>query len=104
MAASIGTQERASAFQHSLRFLNGHGARPVQAELVALAEAVDAEVLPDIYGTGAIIEELEVEVAALLGKPAAVFMPSGTMAQQIAMRVHADRAHCRTIAFHPTCH
>ena len=104
MAASKGTEERASAFQHSLRFLNGHGPRLVQAELAALAQGVDAEVLPDLYGSGAVIEELEADVAALLGKPAAVFMPSGTMAQQIVMRVHAERARCRTIAFHPTCH
>ena len=47
---------------------------------------------------------LESEVRELLGKPAAVFMPSGTMAQQIALRVHADRRGRRVVAFHPTCH
>jgi threonine aldolase len=26
------------------------------------------------------------------------------MAQQIALRIHAERARCRTVAFHPTCH
>jgi threonine aldolase len=26
------------------------------------------------------------------------------MAQQIALRIHAERARCRTLAFHPTCH
>lgn len=41
----------------------------------------------------------------VLGKPAVVFMPSGIMAQQIALRVHADkRGGPRTVAFHPTCH
>jgi len=34
----------------------------------------------------------------------AVFLPSGTMAQQIALRIWADRAHNPTVAFHPTCH
>ena len=48
--------------------------------------------------------ELEAEVAALLGKPAAVFVPSGTMAQQAVLRVHADRRQRRTIVFHPMCH
>ena len=47
---------------------------------------------------------LETEVRELLGKPAAVFMPSGTMAQQIALRIHADRRGRRVVAFHPTCH
>jgi len=31
-------------------------------------------------------------------------MPSGTMAQQIALRLAADARGCATIAFHPTCH
>lgn len=104
MTASQRLEERASAFRHSLRFLNGHGPRAVQAELLALAQGVDAEVLADSYGSGAVIEELEAQVAALLGKAAAVFMPSGTMAQQIALRLHAERARCHTVAFHPTCH
>ena len=47
---------------------------------------------------------LEAEVRDLLGKPAAAFMPSGTMAQQIALRIHADRRGRRVVAFHPTCH
>src|SRR6185436_5025530 len=40
----------------------------------------------------------------LLGKEAAVFMPSGTMAQQIALRIWADRKGPRRVAFHPLCH
>jgi threonine aldolase len=43
-------------------------------------------------------------VATLLGKHAVVFMPSGTMAQQIALRVHASRRHLATFGCHPTCH
>jgi threonine aldolase len=39
-----------------------------------------------------------------LGKEAAVLFPSGTMAQQIALRIHCDRRGMRTVAFHPTCH
>jgi threonine aldolase len=45
----------------------------------------------DVYGSGGIVEELESEICALLGKPAAVLMPTGTRAQQIAMRVHAEQ-------------
>jgi threonine aldolase len=33
-----------------------------------------------------------------------VFMPSGTMIQQTALRIHADRRAARVVAFHPTCH
>src|SRR4029077_1170607 len=58
----------------------------------------------DEYGEGGTVAVLEAEVRALLGRPGAVFMPSGTMAQQIALRVHADRRGRRVVAFHPTCH
>ena len=47
---------------------------------------------------------LEKEVRELLGKPAAVFMPSGTMAQQIALRIHAERRSRWVVGFHPTSH
>src|SRR4029077_3765674 len=58
----------------------------------------------DEYGEGGTVAVLEAEVRALLGRPGAVFMPSGTMAQQIALRIHADRRGSRVVAFHPTCH
>jgi threonine aldolase len=62
----------------------------------------DAEV--DYYGVGGAVAALETDVARLLGKEAALFVPTGTMAQQAVLRVHADRRSSRSIAFHPTCH
>ena len=62
------------------------------------------DIAPDRYGAGGVVAELEEEVRDLLGKPAAVFMPSGTMAQQIALRVHGERSARRTVLWHPTCH
>jgi threonine aldolase len=85
------------------RFLLGHGRRTPAAvldEITSLGEDLG----PDRYGDGGSVLALEVEVRELLDKPAAVFMPSGTMAQQIAMRIHADRRSSRVVAFHPTCH
>ncbi len=70
-------------------------------QLLASAPAGEA---PDHYGKGGATARLEARVAELLGKPAAVFMPSGTMAQQIALRIWCDRAGAPTIAFHPTSH
>jgi threonine aldolase len=68
-----------------------------------VAEAGPAEP-PDAYGEGPVVAALESEVARLLGKPAAVLLPSGTMAQQIACRIHAEERGVRTVAWHPTCH
>ena len=87
------------------RYLNAwHGAPPVRDQLAALAEATGAEERADFYGRGERTERLEKRVAELLGKEAAVFMPSGTMAQPIALRIWSDRRGIRTVAFHPTCH
>jgi threonine aldolase len=87
------------------RFLNAwHGTPGPRALLEALIETTRDDERPDRYGEGERIERLERRTAELLGTEAAVFMPSGTMAQQIAMRIWCDRRGRRTIAFHPTCH
>jgi threonine aldolase len=78
--------------------------RDPRATLLALAERAPSVEEIDHYGKGAVAERLEERVAALLGKEAAVWMPSGTMAQQIALRIHADRRGSKRVAFHPLCH
>lgn len=50
------------------------------------------------------VRELEERVAGLLGKQAALFFPSGTMAQQTALRVHAERTGRHAFAGHPQTH
>ena len=47
----------------------------------------DAEVGDDDYGEDPTVRRLEEEFAARVGKPAALFVPSGVMANQIAVRV-----------------
>jgi threonine aldolase len=78
--------------------------REPRATLLALAERAPGPLAADRYGEGVAIERLESRIAGLLGKEAAVWMPSGTMAQQIALRIHADRGRSRAVAFHPFCH
>jgi threonine aldolase len=82
------------------RFLMGHGRRSAD-ELVA---TIPAGTEIDYYGIGGVVTELEQEVASLLGKEAALFLPTGTMAQQATLRVHADHRSSRSIVFHPACH
>jgi threonine aldolase len=71
------------------------------AELLA---SIDPGVTADVYGEGGVVTDLERRVAEVLGKPAAVFLPSGTMAQGATLRVHADRRSSRTVVWHPYCH
>jgi len=87
------------------RFLNAwHGMPRVREQLEVLALAAEDGERGDRYGEGERLQRLEGRIAELLAKEAAVFMPSGTMAQQIALRIWSDRRGSRTVAFHPTCH
>ena len=44
---------------------------------------------PDSYSLGGIVEELEAQCARLLGKERAIFMPTGTLANHMAVRALA---------------
>jgi threonine aldolase len=58
--------------------------RPTEQMRRAMAAA---DVGDDVYGEDPTINALEEEVAALFGHPAALFVPSGTMGNQIGMRL-----------------
>lgn len=57
--------------------------RPTAAMRAAM---VQAEVGDDVYGEDPTVNALEAEAAALFGHEAALFAPSGTMANQIALQ------------------
>ncbi|MFF8610316.1 threonine aldolase family protein [Streptomyces sp. NPDC015346] len=73
-------------------------------ELAAWAERVGDDGGPlDAYGDG-LVEEVERRVADVLGLPAAVFFPTGTMAQQVALRCWSGRTGSPVVALHPLAH
>ena len=105
MAATFSAQARATLKRQCNRLVPGHPAPRPQNELLAIADWMAArEYDIDNYGTGKLIADFEAKVAALLGKPAAVFMPSGKMATLIAIRIWADRSHNLDFAMHRTAH
>ena len=61
--------------------------RPTPAMRRAMAEA---EVGDDVYDDDPTVHRLQQRVAELLGKEAALFVPSGTMSNQIGLRVHTE--------------
>ncbi|MFD9906617.1 threonine aldolase family protein [Streptomyces sp. NPDC059063] len=67
------------------------------------AEVADLAQPTDMYGDG-VVADLESEVARLLGKEAAAFFPTGTLAQQAALRSWAGRTGNATVALHPRAH
>src|SRR5262245_33550580 len=61
--------------------------RPSRAMREAMANCAVGD---DVYGEDPTINELEQRAAALVGKEAALFVPSGVMANQIALKIHTD--------------
>src|SRR6056297_1996742 len=58
----------------------------------AMREAIaHAEVGDDVIDVDPSIQRLEEMTADILGKEAAIFMPSGSMTNQVGIRVHCDR-------------
>ena len=81
------------------------GLRPVtmRARLASLAAMPESDGWPDRYGDGP-VTILEERVAGLLGCQAGVFFPTGTMAQQVALRFWAQRTGNTFVAMHPLSH
>jgi threonine aldolase len=75
----------------------------VFAELAKACEELGVDEW-DSYGGGGAVERIEREVAELLGKPAAAFFVSGTMAQQAMLRVWCERRGSRRVAIPDLSH
>ncbi|WP_159471531.1 threonine aldolase family protein [Streptomyces caniferus] len=109
-AASVERARRRAAFRGAARVL----ARDTFLEtirerldrLVADAPAAhDLDDRLDFYGNDdGIVGELERRTADTLGTEAAAFFPTGTMAQQVALRCWAGRTGNATVAGHPLSH
>ena len=65
----------------------GLSAAEVSAQLARLTAG--QEPLPDVYGLGGVVEDVENFFAQQLGKERALFMPTGTLANQLAIRALA---------------
>ncbi len=62
--------------------------KPSRAMRQAIADAEVGDAVIDVDPT---VDRLEKMTAEILGKEAAVFMPSGSMTNQVAIRLHCDR-------------
>ena len=103
-AATIAAMNR-DELRASSRSIHGHGAESVADALQRVADwCRDEDIAFDAYGDGELIQHFEGKVADLLGFPAARFMPSGTLAQQAALRIWVERSGINHVAMHPTSH
>ncbi|MFC4036721.1 threonine aldolase family protein [Streptomyces polygonati] len=107
MAQDEDKARRAAAVAGCGRVLSGRGRpgiREAMARLTAAAaDFAEPEQPADFYGDG-LVEELERRVAELLGTEDAAFFPTGTMAQQAALRSWAGRTGSDVVALHPLAH
>lgn len=62
--------------------------RPTTGMLEAM---MTAEVGDDVFGDDPTVSKLEEKAAKLFGKETAIFCPSGTMSNQIAVRINTER-------------
>ncbi|MFD7914955.1 threonine aldolase family protein [Streptomyces sp. NPDC059752] len=99
------TKRLVAAWRGAERRLSRSLLEPTVGELLgSLAEApYDMDGPADVYGDG-VVTALERKVAELLGTEDAAFFPTGTMAQQIALRCWAGRTGNPVVALHPMSH
>ena len=82
-----GRQETPRIASRIIRFdTDGLGLTPQEYSSLLNETATEKGIVPDYYSLGGAVEEMEQKFAALLGKEGAVFMPTGTLANQIALR------------------
>ena len=103
--AGAATQERDFQLRAGCaRFLSHHRQRSARETLAALARHPLAAQLPDQYGNGGAVGELERQIVALLGKQAGVFFAKGVIAQQCLARVRSEERGSPYIALSPLSH
>jgi len=68
---------------------DGVGLTPPQYAALLTRLLDEKSMTPDSYSLGGIVEELETQCARLLGKERAIFMPTGTLANHMAVRALA---------------
>ncbi|MEV5430704.1 beta-eliminating lyase-related protein [Streptomyces sp. NPDC052701] len=98
---------RLAACRGARRVLARPGFLGTLRERLALLDAAgdvhDLDERSDLYGDG-VVEALQDKVAGLLGTEAAAFFPTGTMAQQVALRCWAGRTGQPAVALHALSH
>jgi len=65
----------------------GDGLRLTPVEYAQLLTRLTPDLKPDSYSQGGIVEQIETRMAAILGKETAVWLPTGTLANHLAVRL-----------------
>ena len=88
-AGAVGPSTAASITNDRMVFFHGDGLNLNPLEYAGILTEVTAggKVEPDYYSNGGVVAELEGRMAEILGKEKAVFLPTGTLANHLAVRL-----------------
>lgn len=85
--ASKETDKELKSLQSTVKFIrDGIDMSPLEYSWELYQMAQEKKIQIDYYSNGGSVEELENKFASLLGKESAIFMPTGTLANHIAIR------------------
>ena len=85
-SAALAGAEQATLFQNVNFYSDGLALTPREYAVLLDQATRRAGFTPDNYSRGGAIEALEAKFAARLGKEAAIFLPTGTLANHLAVR------------------
>src|SRR5258706_11677936 len=80
---------KAAAEQRVYAFGDGVPLSPEEYSQLLARSTAGADSAADDYSRGGVVEKLEARMAAMLGKEAAVWLPTGTLANHLAVRLLA---------------
>src|SRR6267378_1688851 len=87
MARQSGTRNTGLPAGNDIKFsTDGLSFSPLEYSQLLLKLSQEGRIKADTYSLGGAVEELEQKFASILGKESAVFMPTGTLANQLALR------------------
>lgn len=83
--------------------ITGHPSMSMKESMKVFTTLNDNQ-MPDVYGMGTVITQFQNRISEIMNKEASIFFPSGTMAQQIALRICCDYKNLLKVAYHPLSH
>lgn len=84
--------------------INRHPQPAISEELQMLVSIVSESDERDSYGVGGLVQQFEQQLCGLFNKLSCVFLPTGTLAQCVAMKCHSEQSGKTHIGLHPTSH
>ena len=90
MSTQTAEQEAALSFEKRNKVIDLRSDTVTQPTPAMRAAMASAEVGDDVYGEDPTIARLERRAAEVFGREAAIFVPTGTMGNQIAIRLHTQ--------------